>query len=640
MLGFRHYAECRDWGLNLYLETTITQALKQKQQADPEVYEVLDAAKKYIADLLRAHPTELHRLAKFFTYRYYKQPEDEQRGIGQFIIRAMPAVRDFLVSKITDMDQGGKIIDGHLRSNLNSPKYTIDDLKKDSEAWHEKLAAQEAGKGEEGKVVVKLDKLGPRWKGWKWINLERSSCRVEGGAMGHCGNAGGHKNDEIFSLRDENDYVYLTFIVRKYVSGGALGESKGRGNSKPTAKYHPAIVELLKSKYIATIVGGGYLPENNFHFKDLDKDTREELEELKPQIDNPYDFLADHMAEEVEELEGNYSHLRFAHFGSEMSEDYRGDEEYQPFIYYWGGYGLTLPSDILIKDIPGWGEPGRDDLMDALRKVTDDLELWAEEFEIEQQRDGIWVRGDIREDEDYHTPAGSVEAYENFLSFLDSEIEPKEKALANRVQHILIELGYAELHYISKKSGHGEPQHQWHGETFRHFTWDEENHELMVWTPEPGILLGSMKGQESGWQGRYAKNVNQEAPGFKEFYKILTEKMNQVSKAWEKAAVKQQFFPTFKMKPKQSMFSGEHVIKPEVKFSYDEDENVFVVLNFEFGLHHHEKDIKDAEGFIKFLDYHYNRFVQEAQQIFEMTVKPKYNKPKEPQQQAGYYGVR
>ena len=110
--------------------------------------------------------------------------------------------------------------------------------------------------------------------------------------MGHCGNAGFRAGDNIYSLRDDKGVAHLTFIV----NNGVLGESKGFGNNKPTKSYHPMIVALLLGKdngrnIVDYIAGGGYAPENNFHFEDLSKDEQKKVLKAKPYIQSYFDFL-------------------------------------------------------------------------------------------------------------------------------------------------------------------------------------------------------------------------------------------------------------------------------------------------------------------------------------------------------------
>lgn len=125
--------------------------------------------------------------------------------------------------------------------------------------------------------------------GYAWWLLSRGSCDLEAKAMGHCGNVPSEKyGDRILSFR-KNVYEdfwepHLTFILDK---NGRLGESKGRGNNKPTEKYHPYIAKLLmKPSIIQGIKGGGYKPENNFKLTDLNDDLKEKVLEANPALEN------------------------------------------------------------------------------------------------------------------------------------------------------------------------------------------------------------------------------------------------------------------------------------------------------------------------------------------------------------------
>lgn len=124
---------------------------------------------------------------------------------------------------------------------------------------------------------------------WFWVDTEKAYCSKESAAMGHCGNSPRDGTDDhLLSLRKRIMFgtetrwqPHLTFILN---GDRLLTEMKGKNNQKPIAKYHPMIVKLLESDYVEGIVGGGYLPENNFSMDDLDKATRDRLIEMKPDL--------------------------------------------------------------------------------------------------------------------------------------------------------------------------------------------------------------------------------------------------------------------------------------------------------------------------------------------------------------------
>jgi hypothetical protein len=127
--------------------------------------------------------------------------------------------------------------------------------------------------------------------GWAWWLLGRGYCPEEAKAMGHCGNVAGRGRpyERILSLRqsvrrgsEEFYEPHLTFILD--TRDGSLGEMKGKGNAKPTARYHPYILRLLESDIVDKVKGGGYLPEHNFRLGDLSEEQREALAQAKPSM--------------------------------------------------------------------------------------------------------------------------------------------------------------------------------------------------------------------------------------------------------------------------------------------------------------------------------------------------------------------
>jgi hypothetical protein len=133
-----------------------------------------------------------------------------------------------------------------------------------------------------------------------WVDLKKSSCRLEGDASGHCGNtASNGPTETVLSFRklnkrgkDESTWLWephMTFILDK--SDGMIGEMKGRNNKKPNEEYHKYIIPLLLDPLIKGIKGGGYAPEENFSLADLTDDQREKLFNKKPALMSITDYF-------------------------------------------------------------------------------------------------------------------------------------------------------------------------------------------------------------------------------------------------------------------------------------------------------------------------------------------------------------
>ena len=147
---------------------------------------------------------------------------------------------------------------------------------------------------EKAKKLIKPQPQDTVWMqfgdGWAWWLLPRASCDDESRAMGHCGNSPmrGRTDVRILSLRQPVKVgketwwePHCTFILH---DGGAIGEMKGKNNDKPTPRYHPYIVALLKDKRVTAVMGGGYWPEHNFAMADLTDAQRAEIKKANPSV--------------------------------------------------------------------------------------------------------------------------------------------------------------------------------------------------------------------------------------------------------------------------------------------------------------------------------------------------------------------
>lgn len=171
-----------------------------------------------------------------------------------------------------------------------SPNEIIDDFFEYESIWKE--TREDYIEDDEAELIMDFG------DGFGWYDLQKAYCSKEAKAMGHCGNSPRqHTDDTILSLRYQGDHdgqpIYrpvLTFIRNE---DGYLTEMKGRGNDKPAERYHKYIVPLLKSDHVEGIIGGGYLPENNFSIYDLPEEQRDELVAEKPSLEGPFRRIRD-----------------------------------------------------------------------------------------------------------------------------------------------------------------------------------------------------------------------------------------------------------------------------------------------------------------------------------------------------------
>lgn len=294
-------------------------------KSSPETISALSDIKDKIRTTIRMNIGEIsdnfaNIIFNFFQFHFLS---DYARLVPDFLERKVPdmkvinslsrqlnsdinATKDYLVAHEND---------SKIKSSLNATTTTIDSIVQASDVWHNKIAIAKSKPGREATTIIDLSKIG--WPGWKWVSLDRSSCEMEGNAAGHCGNRAGRKDDNILSLRDPENKVFLTFIVNE----GILGEMKARNNQKPAERYHPAIIQLLMSSYVKSVHGGGHEPENNFQLKDLQPALLEKLLKEKPSLDMKY-YLKNSSPEEkvgavnsffgnnYEKIEGNLLIIR------------------------------------------------------------------------------------------------------------------------------------------------------------------------------------------------------------------------------------------------------------------------------------------------------------------------------------------
>jgi predicted RNA-binding Zn-ribbon protein involved in translation (DUF1610 family) len=200
----------------------------------------------------------------------------------------------------------------------------------------QKLQSQTKGADNLLKPDDKTKKLIDLGNGWGWYDLGKGYDAAEGKAMSHCGNVNAkdveedpdheYHHDRILSLRKEhniNGETYheprLSFIENK----GYLGETKGFGNSKPAAKYHDAIIELLKHPRIKENIGGGYAPNNNFYLNDLPKDKLDKLLKDKPNLEKLWSLKSG----EVDPKDYPQKHADDAEWHNQALKDFKNGKE-------------------------------------------------------------------------------------------------------------------------------------------------------------------------------------------------------------------------------------------------------------------------------------------------------------------------
>lgn len=592
----------KEWLLN---ENTTTQMLKMKAKNFPKIKSNIKKAQSYIQGKLDQLDDEsANLLAKWYVWRHL-----EEMGSGNdlddfipWLQAAFTTHRDYIAAQL---DQSGSI--KKIKSALNNPKYSLAKIGDDIDLWHEKLKAEAGSMPEKGSSFIDLgEELGEEWKGWEWIDLGKGYCDKEARAMGHCGNTGAKPGDNILSLRDPKGRAHLTFIL----NSGKLGEMKGRSNTKPKKAYHPAIVALLRNDEIDYVVGGGYMPENNFSLDDLDDETKESLLEDKPDLEHGMDKQVEEIEERLQEIENEWNQKWDFAYANASVADYTEDI----YIDSSGGWYLDI-SDWNV-ELPAYNERDFSRLKNRLDTELGRIDLIGEDFEIDDNSmRSYWNDDNVGNRED-------PEEFDAWCNWINDEIEPKKEKAIQIIKSVLVEEGYMKPSYSSQILGYGkhkdhDPSSNWDDLNFQHFSWDEGNeadddeigpHTVHVTLNSPIHLMG------------YTQSMPQNAVKIiqNDFVQSLKKEIHEMAKRQAALWNRQRPLPGFE-KPNISAFSLDSMIHPEIYIRGFGDK-IVMYIDFYFKISHGKEEIIESKKFIKFLDDNFNRFASLAQNMFQQKV--------------------
>jgi len=222
-----------------------------------------------------------------------KVAEEIERKYGKYAIWVANSFNGFLLSLLvkkseltpSDIEAYWKNLSGNydyvydwLRGRSSGPvietekldfkNLSLEDAVEKANDWHDKLKEISSGQilDEEGDVIMTFP------DGFYWIKLNKSYCEKESEAMGHCGRGDG----VLYSLRKDK-YPFVTADIKN----GLIRQMRGRANTKPLAKYHPYILDLILSDEVRGFDYNSYKPNDNFLLKDLNKKGADEVLQKK-----------------------------------------------------------------------------------------------------------------------------------------------------------------------------------------------------------------------------------------------------------------------------------------------------------------------------------------------------------------------
>lgn len=347
----------------------------------------------------------------------------------------------------------------------------------------------------------------------------------------------------------------------------------------------------------------------------------------------------DQYVEEVEQIESEYRNkFTICSYWSDVQE---GDDG-MPYVDYHGTVFIEIPSEWVQSTLPDYGDQERRQIEKAIQDLAGECDIWGVDYiEIEQETSknsfsssthpSTWTYGDIRvrldlrdEGDSYSsTPAGHPDRYRDFLEAMRSNIEPNAEKFRRGVYAIFME------HEIVKPSMVYTANQEWTDNQFQNFIYEFEdettlnvqmiNQDGKEQRERELIWLGNMKGRDDIWkyQKPASRYASEEAAGFNEFAKALSIRVHQ----WAAQANRQMFLPGFD-KQEQKPFQTE--IIPNIRYEFDRDKNVYMRFNMEIHVTHTDDEAENAMAFLKFIDNNFPKFLQEARQMFAMTVISKY----------------
>lgn len=340
--------------------------------------------------------------------------------------------------------------------------------------------------------------------------------------------------------------------------------------------------------------------------------------------------LLDQYEEEVRAIDDEFQKLfHFAHANAQVEDD-RGDGV--PYVYMTGGIYVDIPIEAY--NLPNWNEnQKRRELKDHIEKLCSGLHIYGvQDVEVQDGHNGgVNVRVDLQYENGGYGRDDHPDSYREFCQELLRDVEPKRDEFISGVVSILIDLNYIDPHYISKFMGHSDVDEDWAQPQFAHFAWEEDEdmggHAILV-SPKEKIPVGNMHGLDAEFLQGWRTGIPEDAPGMAEFKSQFLGHINQMADAYIQylSHSKQQKLLWGQPDPKQKPFSGSFKIQPRLILSFDTNHMVQMSMEFNLNVGQPEEDVKDAMGFIKYMDQNYDRFVRDSQALFSRVVTPKYNR--------------
>lgn len=428
-----------------------------------------------------------------------------------------------------------------------------------------------------------------------------------------------NSNDEIFA--DDDRHIRgitpkARLRLRKYVNKKfgyelAIPESRIYGISKATPlgeKFYKAVLNwsqknqtdlIAKDHNIKdfTRMGGSYQDnvDSDLFTKFFGKEKHGTAEY---EGDEEFENTADQWEEEIQSFDRQYNKFTNPIYGHASIEN---DGDGPPYLYINGNVTFVFDKRELIADLYNQEHQIINRLEKEIKEVLEEFNNGViEQIDIHID-DKVKIHVDIR----YEKTDGEPDGPDDYRYFLTNELGEWDKVYLNakaEVRQIFINNKYMNPGPLDQKIA------TWHPQQFKNFQWKEEGYAVEVTSKEFWVASFNQKNKGNN----YIPTIEDQQ--YKTFSNLLHRYVMEMVKKVRTLDRQQLMLPGFK-RPGTLPTPKWPLIELKVKTRLMQQQ-VVAYLDFEIHTVTSEKELKNTEAYIQYLDRNFNNIAQTAARIF------------------------